>query len=83
MIANKDTIATWKIEIPTHRHVKPGERFKVETYSITKNGQKIEAEPRIIINKGSNLTMDEEGYIIAGISGKGSITLYYENTNAT
>lgn len=83
MIANKDTIATWKIEIPSHRHVKPGERFKVETYSITKNGQKIEAEPRIAINKGSNLTMDEEGYIIAGISGKGSITLYYENTNAT
>ena len=38
MIANKDTIATWKIEIPSHRHVKPGERFKVETYSITKNG---------------------------------------------
>ena len=75
--------AKWKIELPSHRHVTIGERFKVTNYSITKNGKRVEVEPQVTVNKNGVLSIDDEGYVVAAQAGKGMITVSYEGATAT
>lgn len=80
MIANKDTLPKWRIDLPSHRHVKPGDKFTA-TYSITKNGKEVSVTPKITVS--SPLSITEDNIITAGNSGSGVITISYEGAKAT
>jgi hypothetical protein len=80
MIANKDTLPKWRIDLPTHRYVRPGDKFTA-TYFITKNGKEVNVTPKITVN--GSLSITDDNIIIAGNSGNGVITISYEGAKAT
>lgn len=80
MIANRDTLPKWKIDLPSHRYVEARDRFTV-TYFITKNGKEANVTPKITVS--GNLSITDGNVIIAGRSGSGVITVSYEGISAT
>lgn len=80
MIANKDTLPKWKIDLPSHRYVEARDRFTVN-YFITKNGKEADVMPKITVS--GNLSITDGNVIIAGRSGTGVITVSYEGASAT
>jgi hypothetical protein len=73
-LPNADTIAEWKVSMPSHRQVNSGDSFEIE-YSIRKNGIEI-TDINPTITATGNITM-VGNMVTVGESGQGILTVSY------
>ena len=79
-LANADTVAEWRLDLPSHRYVLPFSTFKAN-YSILKNGiEDTSIVPEMSIS-GDFVISD--GLITAGASGTGVLTVSFEGQTVT
>ena len=79
-LANADTVAEWRLDLPSHRYVLPFSTFKAN-YSILKNGiEDTSIVPEMSIS-GDFVISD--GLITAGASGTGVLTVPFEGQTVT
>ena len=79
-LPNADTIAEWKVSMPSHRQVNSGDSFEIE-YSIRKNGIEI-TDINPTITATGNITM-VDNIVTVGESGQGILTVSYMGQSAT
>ena len=79
-LANVDTIAKVEIVLPSYRAVPPLSTFKVNNYSILRNGIEDKTAIPSITVEGDFI--EEDGVLTASQSGSGKLILSYEGVQA-